>query len=338
MSDTTRTADNSADHHRPFQNPPSPEGLTDFAHSHLMRLFPPARQHPDAAELEAELRRWVVSTGLYAADEQQQLNKRQIGHLVAWCMPDAPLDVARLTIHYLAWVFVFDDTIAEDHQLLKEYLALDLPGLLRDGMTRLGTAPPCLLTSLAAVRQEIVDAGGENLLAHLASGLRQYLDACAREAPWRETGRPPTLGDYLRDRAATSGGHPLYLQRLAPGMPPCGEDLPPELIGLAEMAFLIGGLANDLLGFVYEQQHDDPVNVVTVLAHEYALPLPEAYRAAVILHATHKHRFDSDYARLITDPRLTQPQHRLAIAMNGWVGGSAAAIEPYWRALAHSQP
>ncbi|MGW7294536.1 terpene synthase family protein [Streptomyces xiamenensis] len=305
-------------------------GLADYAHAHLGRLFGPARPHPDAAALETDVRQWAVHVGLYREGDVGQLDRRRIGHLVGHCMPDASLPVARLTARYLAWVFVFDDIVAEDAPRLREHLALDLPGLLRDGTPVPVPAPSVLPGVLAAVRREIVECGGTALLPTLATALRQYLQACAREAPWREQGHPPSLGDYLHDRTHTAGGHPLYLQRLIPGMPGPAENLPPALTGLAELAFLLGGLANDLLGHAAEQESGDPVNVVTVLAHEYALTPAEAYRTAVVLHAGHKHRFDTDCAALAADPRLNPSQRRFTDAVAGWVLGSAAAIEPYW--------
>ncbi|WP_254874076.1 DUF6152 family protein [Streptomyces sp. CAI-155] len=123
--------------------------------------------------------------------------------------------------------------------------------------------------------------------------------------------------------------------------PACrGGTAPPtaSLTGVAELAFLIGGLANDLLGHAAEQQQGDPVNAVTVLAHEYGLPLPEAYRATVVLHAAHQHRFDALCAGLLADTALSGPQHRFVRAVMGWVAGSAAAVEPYWHHLLATRP
>lgn len=314
--------------------------LAAYAHEHLLRLSPPpARPHPAARELENDVRAWAARTGLCAQGGQRALERRRIGHLVAWCMPHAPLAVARLTTHYLAWVFHFDDTVAEHPDQLDAHLAWDLPGLLHSGRTH-PDAPSCVhLASLAAVRTEITNTdGGQEVLVQLADGLRRYLDGCASEAPWRTSGQSPALDAYLRRRTHTSGGHPLYLHRLAPGMPPPGEPLPTCLTALAELAFLLGGLANDLLGQAAEHRQGDPVNAVTVLAHEYGLALPDAYRATVVLHAAHKHRFDSDHARLQTDPALTPAQRHLAAAIGGWVEGSAAAIEPYFQHLLATRP
>ncbi|WP_052868686.1 terpene synthase family protein [Streptomyces niger] len=362
----------------------SPHELTAYAYHHLTRLLPPSSTpHPAAEKVEEEVRRWAMRTGLYGPGQESCLARRKIGHLVGSCMPDAPTPVVRLTAHYLAWVFAFDDTVAEDAHRWSDTLARDLPHLLEHGTPtsnapneRKATSGPNapneaneanafnepnasnesnatsepnvpnepnaqesdLIAALADIRQDIVTAGGEPLLTQLAAGLRQYLDSCTRETPWRATRMPPALGDYLCDRTHTSGGHPLYLHRLAPGMPPLTEALPPAVIGLAELAFLIGGLANDLLGFAAEQQHDDPVNAVTVLAHEYRLPTPDAYRATVILHATLTHRFTTDHARLLTDPGLSEPQRRFVVAIGGWVAGSAAATTPYWHHLQTQQP
>ncbi|MCX5205569.1 terpene synthase family protein [Streptomyces sp. NBC_00237] len=305
--------------------------LADYAHTHLLRLFAPARPHPDAAVLEADVRGWVTATGLHRLVAEERLTTWQVGHLIGFCMPGAPLPVARLTARYLMWEFVFDDAVAEQDLLLRQYQSYDLPRLLGAGDRPPAVADDPLLDALARLRGEIMEAGGELLLPVLADGLRHYLAASARQSPWRSSEQPPCLGDYLRDRTSTAGGHPLYLQRLAPGMPAPGESLPPALTALAELAFLLGGLANDLLGYAIEQANGDPVNVVTVLAHEYALTRAEAYRAAVILHAGHKHRFDANAAALAADGRLTRQHHHFAEAVAGWVHGSAAAVEPYWQ-------
>ncbi|MEU3622962.1 hypothetical protein BS329_20395 [Amycolatopsis coloradensis] len=313
--------------------------LARFAHTHIQRLAPPStRRHPDSDSIETELRHWATTVDLYAGEDIQQLTRRQVGLIVGCCMPDVPTPIARVTAHYLAWVFAFDDTVAEHEPLLAIHQAMDLPGLLRDGATHDRSAAQGLAGVLVSVRDEIVDIGGMALLPQLAGQLGRYLDACAGEAPWRRTGRPPALAAYLHDRTATSGGHPLLLHRLMPGMPPPGAPLPAGLDSLADQAFLIGGLANDLLGFAHEQRQGDPVNVVTVLAGEYALPLPEAYRAAVILHAAHTHRFAADLVRTSGDPALAESHRALAAAIGGWVEGSAAAIEPYWQhLLAHHE-
>ncbi|MFI9627385.1 hypothetical protein [Streptomyces sp. NPDC052042] len=313
-----------------------PRELTAYAYRHLTRILPPSTPHPAADEVEADVRTWAQRTGVYGPDQEHQLARRRIGHLAGWCMPQAPTPVVRLAARYLAWVFVFDDTVGEDAKRLNRALVWDLPGLLEAGVAHPAAPAGGLTAALAAVRRDIVDAGGEPLLPQLAVALRHYLAGCAREAPWRASRVPPALGTYLHDRVHTSGGHPLYLHRLAPGMPPLSEPLPPPVTGLAELAFLIGALANDLIGFTAEQHLGDPVNAVTVLAHEYCLPLPDAYRATVVLHASHKHHFDTGHARLLADPALTEPQRRLVHAIGGWVAGSAAALEPYWQhALAH---
>ncbi|MFI9630057.1 hypothetical protein [Streptomyces sp. NPDC052042] len=263
--------------------------------------------------------------------------RRKVGHLAGWCMPDAPVPVLHLTARYLAWVFIFDDSVAEDQERLRQHAAMNLPRVLETGVVPPGRSS-ALVPVLASVHQDIVDAGGGPLLPRLAAGLQHYLDSCAREGPWRATGTPSTLDAYLDDRTHTSGGHPLYLHLLAPGMPPLDEPLPSPVIGLAELAFLIGALANDLLGFAAEARHSDPVNAVTVLAHEFAYSTTDAYRAATVLHAAHKHRFDTDYARLLGEAGLTEPQRTFVRAIGGWVAGSAAAIEPYLHHLLNLEP
>ncbi|MFD0274138.1 hypothetical protein ACFVHB_09545 [Kitasatospora sp. NPDC127111] len=311
--------------------------LSVRAFQHLLRLTPPGACHPAADELEDRLTAWAVATGLCEPDRTQALARRRIGRLAGWCMPDAPVAVVRVTARYLAWVFVFDDSVAEDEERLRQQAVMDLPRVLETGALPPGPCGP-LVPALASVRQDIVDAGGAALLPQLSQGLRQYLASCAKEGPWRATGTPPTLAEYLDDRTHTSGGHPLYLHLLAPGMPPLDEPLPSALIGLAEQAFLIGALANDLVGFAVESRHGDPVNVITVLAQEFGLGLPEAHRAAGVLHAAQKHRFDTDLARLLGDPDLSGPQRTFARAVDGWVAGSAAAIEPYLHHLMSLEP
>ncbi|MEV4880245.1 terpene synthase family protein [Streptomyces cyaneofuscatus] len=335
----------------------TPYALAAYSHRHLLRLSPAAGDHPAAEELEADVRSWATGRGLSAPGDDG-LARRRIGRLVGRCMPGAPVAVARLTARYLAWVFHFDDTVAEHADRLAVHRASDPPGILLSGRLPDG-APACAhLTSLVSVHEAIVAAGGTALLPLLADGLRRYVENCARETPWRATGTPPTLAEYLAQRVHTSGGHPMYLHLLAPGMPggrdpqtypqtspptapPTGPPTAPltaPLTGLAELAFLIGGLANDLLGHAAEQRRGDPVNAVTVLAHEYGLPVPEAYRAVVVLHAGHQHRFDAACAGLLADATLPAAQRRFVHAVMGWVAGSAAAVEPYWHQLLATEP
>ncbi|MGF1425373.1 terpene synthase family protein [Kitasatospora sp. LaBMicrA B282] len=304
---------------------------------HLVRLTPPGTPHPAADEVEEQLLAWAVAVGLCEPGRTQTLTRRRIGHLAGWCMPEAPVPVVRLTARYLAWVFAFDDAVAEDQQRLRRHAAMDLPRVLETGVLPFGQRGS-LVPALVSVHQDIVDAGGRPLLPHLAQGLRQYLESCAREGPWRATGTPPTLAAYLADRTHTSGGHPLYLHLLAPDMPPLDEPLPGAVVALAELAFLIGALANDLLGFAAEERQGDPANAITVLAHEFTYGTADAYRAATVLHATHKHRFDTDHARLLNDEGLTRPQRTFVRAIGGWVAGSAAAIEPYLHHLLSLEP
>ncbi|MGW3439302.1 terpene synthase family protein [Streptomyces bacillaris] len=315
----------------------SPYALAAYAHRHLLRLAPEAGDHPAAGELETDVRDWAGGHGLGAPGDSGP-ERRRIGRLVGRCMPGAPFGVARLTARHLAWVFHFDDTVAEHPDRLAAHRAWDPPGVLLSGRLPAEATACTHLTSLVSLRADIVAAGGAELLPLLAEGLRRYVEECAREAPWRATGTPPGLADYLARRVHTSGGHPMYLHLLAPGMPEGTAPLTAPLLGVAELAFLIGGLANDLLGHAAEQQQGDPVNAVTVLAHEYGLTPPEAYRATVVLHAAHQHRFDALCAGLLADTALSGPQHRFVRAVMGWVAGSAAAVEPYWHQLLATRP
>ncbi|QHC27553.1 terpene synthase family protein [Streptomyces sp. HF10] len=312
--------------------------LAAFARHHLLRLSPPAGDHPMARELETDVRSWAERVGLTADGGRAGLERRRIGRLVGRCMPDVPFGVARLTARQLAWVFHFDDTVAEDTRRLAAHRSWDPPGVLLTGRLPAGARSCAHLNALKSLRAGITAAGGTALLPRLADGLRRYVESCAREAPWRATGTPPDLETYLAERVHTSGGHPMYLHLLAPGMPPAAEPLPASLTGLAELAFLLGALANDLLGHAAEHERGDPVNAVTVLARAYALPLPEAYRATVVLHAAHQHRFETERARLADDMTLTEAQHRFVQAVTGWVRGSAAAVEPYWHHLLADHP
>ena len=311
--------------------------LSVQAFRHMLRYTPPGAPHPAADEVENHLAAWSVAVGLCEPGQMQALARRRIGHLVGWCMPDAPVAVVGLAAQYLAWVFIFDDTVAENQEELRRHAITDLPAVLATGILPPGQ-PGSLVTALASVHQHVMGGGGAALLPHLAQGLRQYLASCAREGPWRAGGTPPTLAAYLDDRTHTSGGHPLYLHLLAPGMPPLGEPLPSSVTALAELAFLVGALANDLLGFAAEARQGDPVNVITVLAHEFTYTTTDAYRAANVLHAAHKHRFDTEHARLFDDPSLTEPQRAFVRAIGGWVAGSAAAIEPYLHHLVSLEP
>ncbi|MEW1755960.1 terpene synthase family protein [Streptomyces cyaneofuscatus] len=315
----------------------TPYALAAYARRHLLRLAPAVGDHPMAEELEADVRSWATGHGLNGPGDDG-LERRRIGRLVGRCMPGAPFGVARLVARHLAWVFHFDDTVAEHADRLAAHRAWDPPAVLRSGRLPAG-APACAhLTSLISLREDIVAAGGTGLLPLLADGLRRYAESCTREAPWRASGTPPTLAEYLALRVHTSGGHPMYLHLLAPGMPSGRAPLTAPLTGLAELAFLIGALANDLLGHAAEQRQGDPVNAVTVLAHEYGLPAPEAYRAAVVLHAGHQHRFDAACAGLLADATLSEAQRRFVHAVMGWVAGSAAAVEPYWHHLLTTHP
>ncbi|MFF0504627.1 terpene synthase family protein [Streptomyces fimicarius] len=315
----------------------TPYALAAYARRHLLRLSPAAGDHPAAEELEADVRSWATARGLSTPGDDW-LERRRIGRLVGRCMPGAPVAVAQVTARYLAWVFHFDDTVAEHADRLAAHRVWDPPAILRSGRLPAG-APACThFTSLVSAHEDIVAAGGTGLLPLLADGLRRYSESCARETPWRATGAAPTLADYLAQRVHTSGGHPMYLHLLAPGMPSGRDPLTAPLTGLAELAFLIGGLANDLLGHASEQQQGDPVNAVTVLAHEYGLPVPEAYRAALVLHAGHQHRFDAARAGLLADTTLSAPRRRFVHAVTGWVAGSAAAVEPYWHHLLATHP
>jgi 2-methylisoborneol synthase len=187
------------------------------------------------------------------------------------------------------------------------------------------------LTALAGIRNEIVALDGAALLPELADDLDRYLTACLREAPWRTKGQVPALTAYLWDRAATSGGHPLLLHRLQSAMPPLDRPLSPDVSSLVDLAFLIGGLTNDIVGFPFEQECGDPVNVVTVLAHENDITPAKALDAAVELHAAHKHWFDTESARILADPGADPTLRFFTRAVTGWVAGTSAAMAGYLR-------
>ncbi|WP_157431447.1 terpene synthase family protein [Actinomadura hibisca] len=296
-----------------------------FVLDHLASLFPPARRHPRTADIEADVHAWAAAHALDSSGTTGGgLARRGVGHIVGSCMSEASLPIATLTARYLAWVFVFDDQVAENARLLGTYRSRAPENVLRGGPAPEDDA---LLTALADLREQIIGCGGAWLLPELSDHLAAYLAACAREAPWRADGQVPPLTDYLHDRIATSGGHALHLHRL--DFPRNLGGLPPHLLELADLAHLIGGLVNDLIGWDHDQRHHDPVNLVTVLAHHYGLPVPAAHRAAVVLLAAHKHRFDALHDRLRTAATWCDPHLLAAIA--GWVDGCAAAITAYRR-------
>lgn len=271
--------------------------------AHLLGLralpcpFPSAlNPHVEAASCESFI--WLEQSGMLTQRATiDKLRRAKTGWLVARTNPLVSHKMLRLLTDWYNWLFAFDDGFCERSETggRAAPLVLMLPRLLRvlDGDDASCSADP-FARALWSVRQRIAQDGSAEQLGRFCMAVKEYLFAQVWEAGNRESGRVPSLSDYLLMRRTTGATYTcLALIDVASGYSlSATEWFHPIVAELGLLAVDLVGFDNDLISYVKEYQHDSARhNLVTVLAVEHICSVSGAIEKLALLHCTALDRF-----------------------------------------------
>ncbi|MFE0175871.1 terpene synthase family protein [Streptomyces sp. NPDC059002] len=284
--------------------------------SHLGKGRETYAAHPCTDELESAVLAWAADLGM--SEEHIEITAEATpGHLVGLFAPQAPwhvlLPLAKLQM-ILFWLNTVD--LGSDRPVgrLMEPVRETLEG---------GHAPaggPDILRPIAALRDDVVAAGGAALIPGFTELLLGFLHEYTARQAW-ENGEPlPSLDQYLKHRTRTAGivlG--MWIQRLQPGLVGPGERLPGPLLQLMKQGSLLVGLDNDLHSCHLAAESGERLSLVGVICQEYGIPVDMAFSCALTLNAVMRYENANTAATICADTSLPDAVRHHARAIFYWV-------------------
>jgi len=291
-----------------------------------MRIHPVA-QHAHATEVAERTVHWARSLSLVTNDiEVSRARNIRVGNLAAYAFAREPLDVVQLGADLILWLFLFDDAIgeppldldrAEHARTLQSYVDLLVCRRLPDEASHFHVA-------LLDLVHRAVDLGAsEDWLERFAEDMAGYFWACAEEVPYRRSGTTPPVAAYRDLRAGTVGTSAVFalIELGRSGIVPSDEMRRPEVVEARRIAALLTAWVNDVYSYPKETLANDPLNLVTALAAQYALEPTEALNEAVEVYNLEL----GELERLIDRILFDGCSHALCAYLNGlldWVHGN----------------
>lgn len=294
------------------------DSLVAEAVTHLDARCPRVAPHPDAETVAIEARVWAHRTGLHAAAEGGEVDRTRPVGPVAEVMRDAPIGVLRIAGLYATWIAALADR-ADTAGWDNGYCA-SLVSILRDGRT---SGADALHFALSDIHERVTAVGGADLLPELAQALERHTAAACREQAWLSAETPPGLAEFLDNRVDRTVLPMLtVLHRLDPavggsgGGGPAAEGVPP----LNELAGLLIGVDEDLIGYRHAVETGRRLTLVPVLMREYGHSVPTAFQSATVLFGAWRTQLDHGVRELRRLPDVAPTTLRQAEAAADWVG------------------
>ncbi|WJV44652.1 terpene synthase family protein [Streptomyces flavofungini] len=309
--------------------------------THLVKGRETYPAHPRTRQLESSVLAWARDLGM-SEDHMKITVEATPGHLVGLFAPQAPwgvlLPLAKLQM-ILFWLNTVD--LGSDRPVGR------LVEPVRETLER-GHSPadgPLILRPIASLRDDVVAAGGTELIPGFTELLLGFLREYTARQAW-ENGEPlPSLDRYLKHRTRTAGivlG--MWLQRLQPGLVGPGEELPEPLLQLMKQGSLLVGLDNDLHSCHVAAESGEKLSLIGVICQEYGIPVDMAFSCALTLNAALRYENANTAASICADTSLPDAVRRHARAIFHWVdsvytwslqtpryglrGGDARAVAP----------
>ncbi|UGQ10879.1 terpene synthase family protein [Yinghuangia sp. ASG 101] len=261
--------------------------LIAAATAHADSRCPRAATHPDTASVAAEARAWARGGGLHPAEPGGPVDLVNPVLPVAEAMRDAPTHALRITGFFATWLAAF-----AEHGTRTGWdpaYGASLAGIL--GGAR--TTPDALHFTLADLADRITAAGGAALLPELAGALTRHTAAARREHDWVTRDVTPTLTEFLDNRVDRTAVPMLIVpQRLDPALGRPDAPTAPGVPQLAELAGLLTGVDEDLIGFRAAVATGARMTLVPVLMREYGHSVPAAFQSATVLFGAWKTQLD----------------------------------------------
>ncbi|HSA50165.1 MAG TPA: terpene synthase family protein [Yinghuangia sp.] len=267
------------------------ESLVFEAVAHADARCPRAASHPDTDSVAAEARAWAERGGLRPAARGLPVDRVNPVAPVGEAMREAPADALRIVGFFATWLAA----LAEHGERTGwdvgygESLADVLGGAADSG--RAGT--DVLHRALAELVDRVTEAGGCALLPELADALARHTAAAHREHDWLARDVTPTLTEFLDNRVdRTSVPLLTVLHRLDPALGALDGPAAPGVPQLTEIAGLLTGVDEDLIGFRHAVATGTRVTLVPVLMREYGHSVPAAFQSATVLFGAWKTQLD----------------------------------------------
>ncbi|MEU7580742.1 terpene synthase family protein [Streptomyces sp. NPDC041068] len=272
--------------------------------------------HPWTDQLESAVLAWAADLGM-SKEHIKVTAQATPGHLVGLFAPQAPWNVlfplAKLQM-ILFWLNTVD--LGSDQPVGR------LVEPVRETLER-GHVPsggPEILRPLASLRDDVVAAGGAELIAGFTDLLLGFLHEYTARQAW-ESGEPlPSLDRYLRHRTRTAGivlG--MWIQRLQPGLVGPGEKLPEPLLQLMKQGSLLVGLDNDLHSCHVAAESGERLSLIGVICQEYGISVDAAFSCALTLNAAMRYENANTAAAIAADTSLPAAVRKHAQAIFYWV-------------------
>jgi hypothetical protein len=274
---------------------------------------------PDPAvceRVETEVQQWALRIGLYRPEAQDALLEGPCTMLACAVLPEAPIELIRLTSMYWTLIIAFDDQVVEAGHSPEPY-AKSVPELLL-GQRKPDPEDP-FEVAFAEVGEGIRALGAEALLPELVHWVSEAIMSYVREVERGRENRLPGLEEYLHDAVANSHILPgMLLQRLRPGLVAAGEPLPTDLDHLARLVAQIARLENDLLSFPKDER-DGSVNACWILAEELGVRPIQAVPAVLAMIRTLRTEHDDLLGAVVAEPERPAEQCQQAATIGDWV-------------------
>jgi hypothetical protein len=235
----------------------------------LFRLGVTPRFHPQRAEVVERARTWVSQQGGFgglASDER--VARWKFADMASAMYPDAPREVAILAANFTNWVAAVDDVLEASPARLEEVRAAVASGESDDQTLR------SFSRAWRELEVEMTADRPASFAPRVRAALDQFFDGQAWEARRRAAGTLPSLADYVAHRHE-NGGLPVYLrllERSVGAADPLGSWQP----ALDELAGNLTCFAHDLLSAAWDDDSDNPINLVRVVSGANVPPQHDA--------------------------------------------------------------
>jgi 2-methylisoborneol synthase len=292
-------------------------GLRPWLVERLSRNRERVVDHALTGQLESSLQEWAVRTGMNER-HLQIISEARLGHFAGLAAPDSSLPILLLIAKAEALPLVINSVDLHERPIadLTEPVARILEG---------GSPPrPAggYLNAVAALRDEIVEAGAVALLPGLADIYRALYREYERRQEWQSRGHIPSLSEYLVHRGIAAGAIPgMWVQRLQPGLVGPEESFPDCLHHLFRQANLLIGLDNDLQSCHKEEESGEDPSLIRIITREYAVSTSSAFPCALALIGGLRQECATAVLGTCSSPALPDNVRRHASVMLRWVDG-----------------
>ena len=272
----------------------------------LTRLGVTATFHPQRAEVTDHAATWVRRHGNFgglAADGK--VAKWKFADMVSAMYPTAPVEHAILAANFTNWVAAVDDVFEDEPARI---------GAVREAVLAGGPADETVRAFAGAwsdLETALTSGAPPAFALRVRAALDQFFDGQAWEARHRAAHTLPSLTDYVTHRHA-NGGLPVYLRILERSVGATGA-LGAWQLALDELAGNLTCFAHDLLSAAWDDDSDNPINLVRVMSGERGL----------LDHAAASRYFVDEWQRLQTlcaDTRGHSP------AADAYIGSLSAFV------------